>query len=173
LIASRRNSDPEFFYKGIADYSEGFTDGQSNFWIGLNTMHKVTSQHNYKLRVVATTPSGIDFVEEYLIFNVGDQTDGYRLNVSGLVLGTNGYFARNHGAQFSTFDFNNITLARKHAAGYWFKTELFYCFSCVSNIYEKGAAANIYLSEAKNVEIFTTKIYLVPTERIISLQFAD
>jgi hypothetical protein len=173
LIASRRNSDPEFFYKGIADYSEGFTDGQSNFWIGLNTMHKVTSQHNYKLRVVATTPSGIDFVEEYLIFNVGDQTDGYRLNVSGLVLGTNGYFARNHGAQFSTFDFNNITLARKHAAGYWFKTELFYCFSCVSNVYEKGTAANIYLSEAKNVEIFTTKMYLVPTERIISLPFSD
>ena len=87
LIASRDHAEPEFFYKSISHYINGFSDGQANFWIGLDTLHKVTTKHEYKLRVVAYTNNNIEFVEEYLVFNVGNKSEGWRLNVAGLVLG--------------------------------------------------------------------------------------
>ena len=87
LIASRDHAEPEFFYKSISHYINGFSDGQANFWIGLDTLNKVTTTHEYKLRVVAYTNNNIEFVEEYLVFRVGNASEGWRLNVAGLVLG--------------------------------------------------------------------------------------
>jgi hypothetical protein len=149
LIASRLNSDSNFFYKGIAEYREGFTDGQSNFWIGLETLHQITHAHDYKLRIVATTPppSSVDFVEEYLVFKVGSEKDNFALNVSGLVLGSNAYFAKNNGLGFSTFDYGNINLGQEYSAGYWLKANNEYCFSCLGKMYESGSSVNVWLSE--------------------------
>jgi hypothetical protein len=164
LFASRHNAQPDFFYKSIEQYIEGFGDGQFNFWIGLDTLQKVTNAHNYKLRVVATTTNNIDFVEEYLVFRVANRTDQFKLTVSGLILGTNAFFSKSSGTTFSTFDYGNKLLAQSHASGFWHTDENHYCFSCSFANYEIGSSTKISLSEAKKIEVFSTKMYLVVSD---------
>ncbi len=167
LIASRDYADPEFFNKNLKQYVEGFSDGQSNFWIGLDILNKVTSSHDYKLRVIATTKQGSELVEEYLYFKVANASQNYRLTVTSLVLGSNGFFANNNGAEFSTYDNDiNSFLARKYAAGYWHMQNKYYCFSCVDFNYASGSAVNVWLAHGLNIEVFKTKMYLVVIKNI-------
>jgi hypothetical protein len=67
---SRDHADAKFFYNKWIQYVEGFSDGQFNFWIGLETLHKMTTNISYGLRVVATTESGVVYAEEYSSFRV-------------------------------------------------------------------------------------------------------
>ena len=107
LIASRDHADAKFFYNKMIQYVEGFSDGQSNFWIGLDTLHTVTNANQYDLRLVAITETGIEYVEEYLKFRIGNVTEKYKLEVSGLFTGSQGYFANENNQQFSTYDYGN------------------------------------------------------------------
>ena len=105
LIVSRDNAKTNFFYKTMNEYVEGFSDGQSNFWIGLDTLHKVTSNTQYGLRVVATSETGFEYVEEYWKFRVGSAAQKYKLEVSGLFSNIGiGNFAQDNGLTFSTWD---------------------------------------------------------------------
>jgi hypothetical protein len=176
LIASRDNADPEFFNRNLNEYVEGFSDGQSNFWIGLDVLNKATTANNYKLRVVATTQNDTELIEEYFEFRVGDAKDHYKLSVDRQVIGMGniGYFALNNGAQFSTYDSGeHKLLARKLAGGYWHTAKSFYCFSCVNVnlLYEQGSAATISLAQATNEDVFKTKMYLVVIDNILNRYF--
>ena len=104
LIASRDHADAKFFYNKWIQYVEGFSDGQFNFWIGLETLHKVTTNASYGLRVVATTESGVVYAEEYSSFRVDSASTKYKLEVSGLYSGAYGYFWNDHSQPFSTYD---------------------------------------------------------------------
>jgi hypothetical protein len=108
LIASRDHADAKFFYNKWIQYVEGFSDGQFNFWIGLETLHKVTTNSSYGLRVVATTESGVVYAEEYSSFRVGSGATKYKLEVSGLYSGAYGYFWDDNGQPFSTYDYSNF-----------------------------------------------------------------
>jgi len=137
LIASREYAEPEFFNKNLNEYIEGFSDGQSNFWIGLGVLNRVTNSNDYKLRVVAINQQGIEFVEEYIYFRVGNAQEKFKLTVGHLVLGSNGFFAKNNGAEFSTYDSGpDSLLARQYASGYWHTNRNSYCFSCVFRNYK-------------------------------------
>ena len=136
LIASRDYADQEFFNRNLKEYIDGFSDGQSNFWIGLNILNKVTSVNDYKLRVVATNQDDTDFVEEYLYFRVGNYTENFKLIVKYLALGSNSYFSNNNGAEFSTYDKGpKKLLAYQNSGGYWHTDSNSYCFTCVHKNY--------------------------------------
>jgi hypothetical protein len=168
LIASRDNADSEFFNKNLNEYVEGFSDGQSNFWIGLNVLNKATTSNNYKLRIVATTQNDIDLIEEYFEFHVGDADSNYRLGVNrqtlGIVSNAKGFFELNNGAGFSTYDFgDHKNMSRNLAGGWWHKEGMknSYCFTCVNKMYAQGSAATISLAQLTDQDVLKTKMYLV------------
>jgi hypothetical protein len=87
--------------------------------------------------VVAINQQGIEFVEEYIYFRVGNAQEKFKLTVGHLVLGSNGFFAKNNGAEFSTYDSGpDSLLARQYASGYWHTNRNSYCFSCVYRNYK-------------------------------------
>jgi hypothetical protein len=163
LIASRDYPETGFFKKTMNDYVEGFTDGQSNFWIGLETLHKATAAHEYRLRIVAITQSNLEIVEEYSVFKVGSAQDRYRLTVYGLTSGTNQKFSLNNGYQFSNYDYGSDydrALALKNGGGYWHRSGQEYCFSCETNV---DKSLTVSLAQIEKINVFVTKMYLIPS----------
>lgn len=80
LFASRKFAKNTFFHRPIRDYELGFTDGQFNFWIGLETLAKVTNKFNYGLRIEIDY-NGITYEEEYESFKVGNSSTQYVLTL--------------------------------------------------------------------------------------------
>ncbi|CAF0946418.1 unnamed protein product [Brachionus calyciflorus] len=107
LIASRVNAPSKFFHRPIHDYIEDFSDGQQNFWIGLDTMHKITNQHRYTLRI--ETENG-QFVEEYRLLD----------------------FLHHNDLKFSAFDYGPYkNLAIQLSGGFWIPGGTnFFCQNC-------------------------------------------
>lgn len=167
LIASRNNAKPKFFERPILEYMEGFTDGQMNFWIGLDLLNKVTNKYNYKIRVEFSNGNNVHF-EEYSVFRVGNLSENFKLTVTSLTSLHGGYFAYNNGLQFSTFNFGPQTaLAKKYAAGYWHRTysggyENYYCFSCETGVDANGSYHNNVLSSGSSISTRATYMFLIP-----------
>ena len=80
----RRLDGSEDFYRGWADYKSGFGDPDREFWLGLNTIHALTSARSYSLRVEMTNMADTFYWAEYSSFSVGDESSKYVLSVSGL-----------------------------------------------------------------------------------------
>ena len=161
LFASRENSKFDFFNRSLEEYEDGFTDGQFNFWLGLDVLHKITSSNDLKLKIVAISQTKLKYVEEYSLIKVANSSDNYRLILGKLVSGKNGHFAYYNNTQFSAYDAGDSLLALKYLAGFWHKENKTFCFNCADNIINQISTTNITFSNAKNVQIYNSKIYLV------------
>ena len=71
------------FFRNWADYKQGFGNLSGEFWLGLDKIHRLTSQTNNKLRVELEDFQGNMVYAEYDTFAVGDEADNYRLSVAG------------------------------------------------------------------------------------------
>ena len=66
-------------------YKSGFGSvGDSNYWLGLERVHQLTSSSKYRLRIEFKDMSSVWRSVEYWSFTVGDEaTTKYKLNVDG------------------------------------------------------------------------------------------
>ena len=71
------------FYRNWTDYRRGFGDLSGEFWLGLDKIHRLTSQTNNKLRVELEDLDGNTAYVEYDTFAVADEADKYGLSVEG------------------------------------------------------------------------------------------
>ena len=74
------------FYRGWADYKQGFGNLNGEFWLGLDKIHRMTSSEGYKLRVDLEDFAGNIVYAEYASFGVGSEGTKYQLtagNYSG------------------------------------------------------------------------------------------
>lgn len=161
LFASRDNATYKFFRRSIASYIDGFTDGQSNFWLGLDILNKLTSANSYNLRVVAQMPNRVSLMEEYSNFRVGDMKSNFKLSLGKLVSGKYANFAAYNNTEFSAMDFGDKNLAKKYSAGFWHIQNKTYCFSCTDKLRLKVSSTIVSLSHARTKEVFKTKMFLV------------
>ena len=69
------------FYRNWTDYKQGFGNLSGEFWLGLDKIHRLTSQTNNKLRVELEDFDGNTAYAEYDTFAVADKTDNYTLSV--------------------------------------------------------------------------------------------
>ena len=69
------------FYRNWTDYKQGFGNLSGEFWLGLDKIHRLTSQTNNKLRVELEDFDGNTSYAEYDTFAVADETDNYTLSV--------------------------------------------------------------------------------------------
>ncbi|NXV87030.1 TENA protein, partial [Calonectris borealis] len=124
IVFLRRQNGKEDFYKNWKTYVAGFGDPKDEFWIGLENLHKITSQGQYELRV-DLRDKGETAYAVYDRFSVGDAKSRYRLRVDGYS-GTAGDSMMYHnGRSFSTFDKDNdsaiTNCALSYKGAFWYK----------------------------------------------------
>ena len=65
------------------EYEDGFGNLHGEFWIGLRSMHCLTSQGHWELRIDYHLKNGTKSYLHYNKFSVGSSEDQYPLNISG------------------------------------------------------------------------------------------
>ncbi|XP_028570335.2 tenascin isoform X1 [Podarcis muralis] len=124
IVFLRRQNGEQEFYQNWRTYEAGFGNPNGEFWLGLDKLHKITSQGQYELRV-DLRDHGETAYALYDKFFVGDARSRYRLKVEGYS-GTAGDSMTYHNARpFSTHDkdhdsaITNCALSYKGA--FWYK----------------------------------------------------
>ncbi|XP_063264911.1 tenascin isoform X3 [Prinia subflava] len=124
IVFLRRQNGKQDFYKNWNMYVAGFGDPKDEFWIGLENLHKITSQGQYELRV-DLRDKGDTAYAVYERFSVGDAKSRYRLRVDGYSGTAGDSMTYHNGRSFSTFDkdhdsaITNCALSYKGA--FWYK----------------------------------------------------
>merc|ERR1719391_1819848 len=81
LVRKEVGNPLDYFDKTFAEYQEGFSaNGES--WLGLENLHRLTSQRDYKLKIIMTDFDGKKYDAVYDQFKVGPGDD-YVLTVEG------------------------------------------------------------------------------------------
>ncbi|KAM9081991.1 tenascin isoform 2-T2 [Megaptera novaeangliae] len=124
IVFLRRKNGREDFYRNWKAYTAGFGDLREEFWLGLDTLNKITAQGQYELRV-DLRDHGQSAYAVYDKFSVGDARTRYRLKVEGYSGTAGDSMAYHNGRSFSTFDkdtdsaITNCALSYKGA--FWYK----------------------------------------------------
>jgi ficolin len=138
-----------------SSYKAGFGSDSSNYWLGLETMHQLTTSGSYQLRVeLQQRGTGLWFMDEYSSFTVGDEaTSKYQLNVAGhsgndtnVLMGGTGCSSGgiHNGMKFTTYDQDNdlysFNCASRYGGGWWYNK--CYCVCLTSHIAAFGSYAH-------------------------------
>ncbi|XP_018015310.1 techylectin-5A [Hyalella azteca] len=115
------------FSRGLRDYKVGFGEPDGDYWIGLENIRKWTSSRDYQLRIQLEDFNGDTAFAHYDRFYLEDESNGYRLHVSGY-RGNAGDSLSNlnnldnytaEGMMFSTHDDDRDTSHEINCAHYW------------------------------------------------------
>ncbi|XP_063000831.1 tenascin isoform X2 [Elgaria multicarinata webbii] len=124
IVFLRRQDGAEEFYRNWRTYEAGFGDPQGEFWLGLEKLHKITSQGQYELRV-DLRDHGETAYALYDKFTVGDARTRYRLKVDGYSGTAGDSMTYHNGRSFSTFDKDNdsaiTNCALSYKGAFWYK----------------------------------------------------
>ncbi|XP_009567715.2 tenascin isoform X1 [Cuculus canorus] len=124
IVFLRRQNGKEDFYNNWKTYVAGFGDPQDEFWIGLENLHKITSQGQYELRV-DLQDKGETAYAVYDRFSVGDAKSRYRLRVDGYSGTAGDSMTYHNGRSFSTYDKDNdsaiTNCALSYKGAFWYK----------------------------------------------------
>jgi len=105
-----------------------------DYWIGLETIHQLTKDGMYKLRLDIQARDGTWYWEEYDTFIVQDNSTYYYMVASGVVgnTGESGSMYYHSGFPFATFDFDILGTgcAPSYRSGWWYYSCLLTCFNC-------------------------------------------
>uniref|UniRef100_A0A8D0C2N4 Tenascin n=1 Tax=Salvator merianae TaxID=96440 RepID=A0A8D0C2N4_SALMN len=124
IVFLRRQNGEEDFYKNWRTYEAGFGNPKGEFWMGLENLHKITSQGQYELRV-DLRDHGETAYALYNRFTVGDARSRYRLKVDGYSGTAGDSMTYHNGRSFSTFDKDNdsaiTNCALSYKGAFWYK----------------------------------------------------
>ncbi|KAK3102367.1 hypothetical protein FSP39_010844 [Pinctada imbricata] len=77
------------FYRNWEDYKYGFGNPNDEFWLGNVYLHQLTKNRDCHLRIDLVNWDNLARYAQYEHFRIGDENDGYRLNV-GIYTGNAG-----------------------------------------------------------------------------------
>ena len=78
MFQKRRDGSVDF-YLGWDDYKRGFGKLNGEFWLGLDKIHRMTSDNNSMLRVDLEDFDGNTAYAEYDMFGIFSEKDNYKL----------------------------------------------------------------------------------------------
>lgn len=142
-VIQRRKDATTDFYRGWQDYQKGFGDKRKNFWLGLDTIHTLTSK-GVMLIVDLIDLNGKKAFAKYSRFKVGDERSGYKLEVSGY-FGNAGDSLRHHNnMKFTTKDkdndiWNGNCAVFRHG-GWWYSN---CAFTNLNGLFTTGGGGNL------------------------------
>ena len=79
----KKGGSLDFYTRDWVEYEDGFGNFHSEFWIGLRSMHCLTSQGHWELRIDYHLKNGTKPYLHYNRFAIGPAKDQYPLNISG------------------------------------------------------------------------------------------
>ena len=79
IVFQKRLNGSVDFFRSWNDYKHGFGDLKSEFWLGLDKIHRLTSDNNSMLRVDLEDFEGNTAYAEYNLFGVMSEKDKYKL----------------------------------------------------------------------------------------------
>uniref|UniRef100_A0A182VV95 Fibrinogen C-terminal domain-containing protein n=1 Tax=Anopheles minimus TaxID=112268 RepID=A0A182VV95_9DIPT len=116
------------FNRSWEKYRDGFGDIGTEYWLGLDKIHRLTVAFPQEIAFVAESFRGERRWARYSLFEIGGETDRYRLQKLGVYTGTLGdEFTYNKGMEFSTYDqdhdqYSNVNCALRTASGWWHRS---------------------------------------------------
>ncbi|CAG5126890.1 unnamed protein product [Candidula unifasciata] len=132
VIIQRRVRGDEDFYRGWDDYKRGFGTPDTDFWIGNDIIHDLTSQGNNELRIDFVY-NETQYFAQYTNFTVADESAQYLMTIGGFSGNVFDSMSYHNGNKFTTFDRDNNDLSDKNLAvafhGAWW-----YSWSCRANL---------------------------------------
>ncbi|XP_035664259.1 angiopoietin-related protein 2-like isoform X2 [Branchiostoma floridae] len=125
-VIQRRQDGSVPFNRTWEEYRLGFGNTSGEYWLGNENIHLLTSQKDYTLRVDLMDWGGNSSYTEYSFFRVSNESDQYRLHISGYSGTAGDSMGYNNGQRFSTRDRDNDASSSQHCsqkygqAGWWF-----------------------------------------------------
>ncbi|CAG5126900.1 unnamed protein product [Candidula unifasciata] len=111
------------FYRGWVDYKRGFGTPDTDFWIGNDNIHDLTSQGYNELRVDLVHDE-TKFFAHYTNFIQADESSAYAITISGYSGNVYDSLSFHNGNKFSTFDRDNDrwadNCARLYHGAWWY-----------------------------------------------------
>ncbi len=152
IVIQRRVDASVSFERNWADYKSGFGDPSGNFWIGLDKLHCLAGPGKGAILNIeikhGSNPSKL-FYAAYSLFEIGNEADGYRLNIGGFSGNAGDSFAFSNGMKFTTYDRDNdvhssYNCASEYRGGWWHKA----CFMAnLNNLYPDNIRSDaMYMS---------------------------
>lgn len=125
IIQNRYTGDLNF-QRDWQEYKTGFGNLASEFFIGLDKLHELTSNAVQELVIVLEDFAGVQHHAKYDLFAIGNEAESYALKLLGDYEGTAGDSLSYHaGSKFSTFDNDNdgcveCNCAQAHFGAWWY-----------------------------------------------------
>ena len=120
MTVIQRRVDNETFYRGWKDYKTGFGNTSASFWIGLNTIHCLTSVCSSGTRLeVEVMRDGITKQFDYSGFTVSNEEEYYLMNYTTYETPGDDSMISNSGNMFSTFDCRDMSIMTSFKGGWW------------------------------------------------------
>ena len=132
MIQKRVDGSEDFANKNWDDYVEGFGEVTSNYWMGLEEIHQLTSKRPMSLEIdIETFSGGEPFTITYDRFALAGADDNYRILMSGFSTLSdrlkNDPFRMVYGSMFTTRDRDNDQNRHNNCAtthqrgGWWYR----------------------------------------------------
>ncbi|XP_056001919.1 protein crumbs homolog 2-like isoform X2 [Ostrea edulis] len=131
------------FYRNWDNYKTGFGDPFTNYWIGNDAIHILTTENGQELRVDLMSFTGEKVYALYSMFHVGNEASKYKFSASGFSGTAGDGFELTNGIRFSTYDQDNdshggVNCASVLQGAWWYSR----CSS--ANLNGKYDATNLY-----------------------------
>ncbi|XP_063288385.1 tenascin isoform X3 [Pelobates fuscus] len=124
IVFLRRTDGSEEFNRNWRTYAAGFGNPSNEFFLGLDNLHKITSQGMYELRVDLRDNDETAYAV-YDKFVVGDSRSRYRMTVEGYSGTAGDSMSYHNGHRFSTYDKDNdsaiTNCALSYRGAFWYK----------------------------------------------------
>ncbi|XP_061465848.1 veficolin-1-like [Rhineura floridana] len=141
LVFQRRQDGSVDFYRGWESYKKGFGSQSSEFWLGNDKIHLLTSSGVQQLRIDVKDFNDTRTYAAYTSFKILNEKENYTLQVGSYLGGNMGdSFSGHRGMAFSTLDKDNDTnekgsCAVAYKGGWWYSV----CHSSnLNGLYLKG-----------------------------------
>lgn len=94
IVIQRRFDGTVDFDRDLVTYQDGFGDSNGEFWLGLEKMHRITTQKQHELYIHIVDYDGDTHYARYDNFVVGSKVEEYQLKSLGVYLGDAGDMMR-------------------------------------------------------------------------------
>ncbi len=127
IVFQKRVSRNINFHRNWEEYEKGFGNLRGSFWLGLKTLHDLTSKGKWTLRIDLKRTNGEQGFAKYTGFKTGGRKEKYKLvfNKNSFIGNIGNELRNHHEMYFSTWDNDNDATsgncARNLKGGWWFK----------------------------------------------------
>ncbi|XP_044156347.1 angiopoietin-related protein 1 isoform X2 [Bufo gargarizans] len=123
-VIQRRIDGSANFFRNWENYKKGFGNIDSEYWLGLENIYRLTSQDNYKLLIELEDWNNKKVYAEYSSFRLEPESDFYRLRLGTYQGNAGDSMVWHNGKQFTTLDRDRDmytgNCAHFHKGGWWY-----------------------------------------------------